>query len=478
MAASRVPQILFLIADTGGGHRSAANAIRAAMDLIAPETLTRGERPMVRIASLPFATTELLPQPWGGKPWPWHAEIRDIFRECGTAPMRNYDRMYGPMVEKRPQVWAGLYHGTNTPPTFAAYSALNEAFLRRGFQRLLTQLRPDVLVSVHGLLTRPALHTLNRLGVRPPVLTVVTDLVRFHRAWAYPDVDACSVPTERARALMIDFGMPPEKVHLLGMPIHPRFCVPGTPREEVRASLGLARERFTVLLIGGGEGLGNLEEATRAIGAAHLPLQLIVVTGRNHTLRATLEAERDTLGVPAAILGFVDNVPDIMRAADIIVTKAGPGTIAEALACGLPIVLTGAIPGQEVGNIDYVASKGVGMLAKTPEAIVAAVAWLAGLDPAQFAAVRARVLALGNPHAAFDIGKFILSYLPNPALPSVWGIVAAPPRSRRRSRRHVRGTPRNGQGPRRTIALPRAASPLRRLPLLKRHRHRLSDTTE
>lgn len=492
MAAARVPQILFLIADTGGGHRSAANAIRAAMALIAPEALAgnpSGMAPHITVAALSFSTRDLVPANWGGSLRPWHAELKDIFQECGTMPLRRGANLYGPTVEKRPYMWASLYHGTNMSATLTAFSRLNQSQMRRGLVQMLTELRPDVLVGVHPLLLRPTQNILSQLGVRLPAITVVTDLVRFHRAWAYPKVDACSVPTEYARDLTISLGMPPEKVHLLGMPIHPKFSLPAEERGVVRAALGLERDRFTVLLVGGGEGLGNLGEATRAIAAARLPVQLVVITGRNKALRQALEAERANFGLPAVILGFVENMPDIMRAADAIVTKAGPGTIAESLACGLPIVLTGAIPGQEVGNIDYVESQGVGLLARTPEAVVSAVERLLDLDPAAFAALRAKARALSNPRAAFDIGSLILSYVPEATAPSPWEHVVLPPRRRKR-RRVMRGLRPRSEGRRRQWPLARrregvgfapSSSLLQRLPLLIRRRlrrFRISDTTE
>ncbi|MBA3823218.1 MAG: hypothetical protein H0X24_04825, partial [Ktedonobacterales bacterium] len=234
MAGSRVPRILFLIADTGGGHRSAANAIRAAMDLIAPEIdIPNAPAPHVGIDAqeLPFSPSVYLPAAWSQVPRPWHADIHDIFQECGRSPIRRTMKMYGPAVTNTPTLYAGFYYATNTLPIFTALSALNKSLIRRGLIEALPRWRPDLIVSVHPLLTQPTLEIVRRVfHAKIPAITVVTDLVRFHRAWAMPDVDFCIVPTAAARDLMVQIGMPPNKIRLVGMPIHPKFCLPPAER--------------------------------------------------------------------------------------------------------------------------------------------------------------------------------------------------------------------------------------------------------
>jgi 1,2-diacylglycerol 3-beta-galactosyltransferase len=474
-ATRRVPRILFLIADTGGGHRSAANAIRAAMALIAPETDLPEDPVPVRMdpAAFPFDPHEYMPAAWSASLRRWHAVIPDIFQECGLPPLRHTVNLYGLTVTTRPILYAGLWHATNTRATYAALAALNRSLMRGGLLRLLDRVRPDVIVSVHGLLTKPVLDVLHQMRVRVPIITVVTDLVRFHRAWATPDVNLCIVPTAAARDLTISMGMPAERIRLLGMPIHPKFCLPSNESEHVRAELGLTHNRFTVLLVGGGDGIGQLGDAARALAKSGLPIQLIVVTGRNRALQQALLTEQTAWTIPAAILGFVDTMPDIMRAADVIVTKAGPGTIAEALACGLPIILTGAIPGQEVGNIEYVESQGVGKLATTPEAITRAVQSFVEADPAEFAQCRAHARELSHPRAAFEIASVILGFVPTSRTPSIWDHIAptrVPVRLfAMRRRRRAPGRQR-AKSPR--FTMPPAGRLQRGMPLFSRRRRK------
>jgi len=107
--------------------------------------------------------------------------------------------------------------------------------------------------------------------------------------------------------------------------------------------------------------MGPLERNAEAIAESGLPAALVVVAGRNLKLKQRLEAR--SWPIPTFIYGFVRNMPDLMSAADILVTKAGPGTITEALNAGLPIILYSRLPGQEEGNVTYVTAEGAGIWA-------------------------------------------------------------------------------------------------------------------
>jgi hypothetical protein len=146
-----------------------------------------------------------------------------------------------------------------------------------------------------------------------------------------------------------------------------------------------------------------------------------IITGRNQRLRADLQRELGEFAMPTHVFGFVKNMPTFMRAADVVVTKAGPGTICEALACDLPIILTGAVPGQEEGNIDYVLDNEVGLYAPTPDDLIAALDRLIEPSGSELAWFRENACRLSHAQASFDIARLILSYVPAGKAPSVWG---------------------------------------------------------
>lgn len=445
MKTPRRPRtILFLIADTGAGHRSAANAINRALEVIGQEAVASATVMATQTgiregrgahhnstrayhhtnhakhvsASPPIAASSPPAQQHSAM---WRTVIVDVFAECSQFPLRNSVFLYGPAIKHSPRLYGQLFRMTNTVERFKTARRIAQPFLRQGLRRLIEHTRPDVIVSIHPLLNHVTLQVLRDIGLRIPFLTVVTDLVSIHCAWLAPGVDACIVPTEAGKQLALGSGVAPKRIHMLGMPIDPKFAhQPHDTREERRARLGLDPDKPVVLVVGGGEGAGGLAEAAVALGSARLPAQLVVITGRNQQLRASLERQRARFKTPMRVEGFVHNMPDFMWAADVIVTKAGPGSISEAMACELPIVLTGAVPGQEEGNIDYVLDNGLGELATTPSELVETLRALLNPHNPSLDEMRERVRALSHPTASFDISKLILSYLPSANAPSVW----------------------------------------------------------
>ena len=408
--------ILFLISDTGAGHRSAANAIHSAMRVVEEQT-PRSPRASSSGGALHDPN--------------WRAIIVDGFAECANFPLRKGVFLYGPAIKHSPRLYSRLFHMTNTVSRFNAAYRISQPFLRQGITQLLERTRPDVIVSVHPLLNHITLQAMRDIGIRVPFITVITDLVSIHTAWVARGVTACVTPTEAARDYAIAAGLPARRVRLLGMPIDPKFAEqPETALAERKAALGLDPDLPTILLVGGGEGAGGLASAAYALGKLSLPAQLVVVTGRNRTLYNELISARNAFRMPTTILGFVHNMPELMRASDVVATKAGPGSISEAMACGLPIVLTGYIPGQEEGNVDYVLSNRIGVLASTPEKLAAAVRSLIEPGSAALEEMRANIQRLSHPRASFDIAKLILSYVPPVGATSAWASVPRSQRSR------------------------------------------------
>jgi 1,2-diacylglycerol 3-beta-galactosyltransferase len=151
-------------------------------------------------------------------------------------------------------------------------------------------------------------------------------------------------------------------------------------------------------------------ELSKSLSAGSQPLgQVVVICGRNREMEERLAARQ--WPIPVVVKGFVDNMPDWMAACDCVVTKAGPGTIAEALISGLPILLSGYIPGQEEGNLPYVVDNGVGEYNTDPAAIAGIVARWFGPQRDALAAMSAKARSMGHPQATFDIVRSITELL-------------------------------------------------------------------
>jgi 1,2-diacylglycerol 3-beta-galactosyltransferase len=275
--------------------------------------------------------------------------------------------------------------------------------------RRLLQCHPaDAIVSVHPLVNHYLTWGLRRLGRVTPTLTLVTDPVSVHPFWLAPGVDCCLVGSAEARRKALACGLRPEQVRVSGLPVNPRFVEGLMDRAQARRALGWPLDRPVALMVGGSEGMGRLCRAARAIDATGQDVQLAIVTGRNRQLRERLEAVDWRLST--CIYGFVDHVremPRLMSAADLIITKAGPGTLHEAFLAGLPLILNGAIPGQEEGNVRLVVENDAGAWAPDPQQAAALVVRWISEGSGALARMAARSHALARPDAATTVADEI-----------------------------------------------------------------------
>jgi 1,2-diacylglycerol 3-beta-galactosyltransferase len=281
---------------------------------------------------------------------------------------------------------------------------------------LLHQYPADVVVSVHPLINHWANWALAELGRFTPYVTVVTDLCTAHAWWYYPGACHILVPTAEARQRGIHFGVDPNRISVAGLPVGPQFGMDlsdGQGRAALRQKLGLDAERKVELLAGGGDGMGPLARVLRAADEA-LPAgtQVVVITGRNAALRSRL------MGInwhrPVRVEGFVTNMAEWMAAADVLVTKAGPGTITEAMLSGLPVLLIDRLPGQEDGNVAYVTGQQFGAWEPNPRKAAARLAEWLRPDNLALAEMAARARQLAYPDGARTIAGKILELAANP----------------------------------------------------------------
>lgn len=378
-------RILILMSDTGGGHRAAGEAIRDAL------YLQHGE-----------AAVEV--------------ELVDVFRHYSPVPFKYLPEIYPWWVNTSKNSWGAGYNFSNTRQRARVFSTTIYHTIESGLKRLLREHPADVVVSVHSVLTRPAMKALRALPYRPPFVAIVTDLVSTHHMWYEKHGERCLVPTRAAYQRGLENGLSPDQLRTTGLPVHPRFVNGLTDKARARAALGWEPDLPAVLLVGGGDGMGPVKRTAQAINDLGLDCQLTIVAGRNQALRQQLEA-RDW-NQPTHIYGFRNDMPVIMAATDVIVTKAGPATISEACIAGVPLILYDAIPGQETGNVDFVVSNDVGVFAPTPDEIGDTLAaWLAE-GPEGLRQRSARARALSRPNAVFDIADEIWHYAQQAPIPT------------------------------------------------------------
>ncbi|HEX6817050.1 MAG TPA: glycosyltransferase [Ktedonobacterales bacterium] len=411
--------VLFLMAETGTGHRSAANAIASAMGAVGRSLGERG----------------------------CDIVIVDGIRECARFPLRYAVSLYGPATKYCPQVFGSFFHLTDTPARVEAARRLCQPLLAEGLRHLFERVRPDVIVSTHPFFGAVVPEVLRDCGLRVPFIAAITDLFTIHRVWLAPEVDTWIAPSERARQFLLAGGIDDARIACMGLPIDPRFDprfnpgiamapsdspfarAPGREREQTRAALGLDPQRSVALIVGGGEGVGGLARLAPALEREELGAQLVIVTGRNEALYRRLCERRAAFRMPVRVLGFVENMPELMRAADVLVSKAGSLTLSEALACALPVVLMGALPGQEEGNVAFVETCRIGIFAPTPRQVVFHLRRLLAPGNDTLARMSATARRLRRSGVAFDAAGLVFAHLPPASAPSVWdrrGMAHAP----------------------------------------------------
>lgn len=372
----RARRLLFLFSDTGGGHRSSACAVAQALqDLY-------GEQAQI--------------------------ELVDVLANYAPWPLNQLGNIYPHLVRLRGWPWAAGYHLSDGPRRVSLLTSGCWPLVRADLLRLLHDHPTDVIVCCHPMFNHPMLRTLAKTKTETSLITLVTDLVATHAFWFVPGVTRCLVPTEDARLRALACGLPAERIRVTGLPVSSRFAA--AAQEDplaVRRRLGLEPDLPVVLLVSGAEGMGPVRRTSKAIANSGVQAQLVIVTGRNERLRARLTAE--TWSLPVRVEGFVHNMHEWMRAADLLVSKAGPSTISEALVLGLPMVLSGALPGQERPNVDYVVQAGAAVWAPTTSQVTRAVRELLtpGTMRMRLAHMAARARTLARPNASRRIAETV-----------------------------------------------------------------------
>ncbi len=369
-------RVLFLMSDTGGGHRAACRAITAALDEKYPNQL--------------------------------QYELVDMFRDFAPFPLNTLPKTYG--------IWYN-----NHPASYEAQFWLTDRVFRKGLGhrvyskvvfpkiKYLYQRHPaDIVVCVHGAFVRPSVDALRKQKRQIPFLTVITDYAKPSSLWYDNRADKTLVPVPPALTRGLELGIDASKLILTGPVMHPRFSKMHLTQAAARAKLGWDQDAKIVILAGGGDGMGPMLETAKAIDASVANAQLVVLAGKNVALKESLETiqwRKKTI-----IYGFTTDFDLFLRAADVLISKAGPATIVEAAALGTPMILNGAIKYQESPNAEYVVQQGAGLYAEGAQKVAATLEQVLS-TPGKLEAMQAAVQKLAEPEAVYRIAEHIWTSL-------------------------------------------------------------------
>ena len=371
-----MPRVLILTASYGSGHNEAARALATALT-------ARGAEPIVV----------------------------DHFRACAHPLFERLSRAaYAAVLRRSPALW-GVAYGLGD--RMASDSWMTFGVSRLGATALgvlLDQVAPDAVLTVHAT---PAL-AMAELAARgrrvPPHVTVVTDFVA-HSQWMAAGIERFCVAADEVGREFVARGIPRERIEVTGVPVRPEFGV-AIDGVDARRTLGFTDRAPVVLAMSGSwGGLGRLPHVARALAAAGRPVQGALVAGHDAPLQSKLTVL--TAGTRLRVVGYVRDVPRLMAAADLLITKAGGMTLAEAMVAETPLLLYGSLPGQERRNERFASRAGIALVARDQRHLSALIDRALG-DPGLLESLRDRMRAYRRPDAARVIADLTLHRVSGP----------------------------------------------------------------
>jgi processive 1,2-diacylglycerol beta-glucosyltransferase len=368
-------KILLLSVPAGAGHTRVAEAIRARA------IADHGDAQVIHLDAMAFAT----------------ARLRKVYTD-----------FYILLIRRAPGLWSHVYRLTDAASPEGWFNRLRRWIEQRDCRLLLKEiaaLAPDVVVCTHFQPAELLSRQIAAGALACPVWVQVTDL-DLHRMWVHPHIAGYFAANDEVAFRLRRQGIPEHAIHVAGIPTMPAFSW-RHERAECARALGLDPALMTLLLMGGGAGLGGLSLVAEHLLAIPGNFQLIALAGNNATELAALQRLAARFPGRLAPQGYTDRVERLMACADLVVTKPGGSTSAECLAMGLPMIVNAPIPGQEEHNANYLLEHGAAFKALDLPTLEYRIRYLIA-RPGKLQEMAGRARALGRPHAARQVLDTVL----------------------------------------------------------------------
>ena len=341
-------KILILSAATGGGHLRASHAVES---------------------YLLENTTDVT------------VKVVDTLKTINPVLDKTICEGYHFLATRTPKMFGILYQKTNEETKLAQVVPRFNSLFSQKLVPLLEDYQPDVIITTHPFATEMVSHLKEKHVTDAPLICIMTDYGP-HKAWISENVDAYIVSSEDMVPEMVEMGVPGEIVYPFGIPVHDVFF-DKADKAALLTHLGLDPDLMTVLIMAGSFGVTNILQIYREINSLDLPLQLIVITGRNQKLYEVFESalaedqgKAEKKFKKTKLVYFTNEVEKYMQASDLLVTKPGGLTVSEALACCIPLAVFDAIPGQEEDNANFLLTHDMAVRIRKGEDCAATIAGL------------------------------------------------------------------------------------------------------
>jgi processive 1,2-diacylglycerol beta-glucosyltransferase len=331
----------------------------------------------------------------------------------GGPILLNVGKSYGPITRTAESLWKLVWNVSALKPKMV--DNLIEMLIKENFLKLLDEVKPDLILSVHPNFNGSILNILEKQQIKIPFIILIADLVNIYPLWADKRADYIISPTTEARDKCIEYGIPDENIKVLGFPVRSRFFR-NNPKRKVTYKKGTP---LNCLIMSGGEGVGNMKTIAENL-LDNFDCRVKIVAGRNEKLKAKLEHSLNSkYGDRVEIFGFTKNIQDLMLSSDIAFTRGSPNVMFEAIAANVPIVITGALPGQEESNPAFAQKANLGVICKDTDDIKDTIHQLLENDCEKLNEIISCQRKFINSHAAEDILQFLLDVEGNSYVPAV-----------------------------------------------------------
>ena len=366
-------RIMLMYISEVSGHRSATMAIEKAIKVIRPDT-----------------------------------EIMNINAFNYTNPISEkiINRIYMGVIKSAPQIWSYLYDNPKVVKKLEKMKnnvhKMNSPKLRVLFEKF----KPDIVICTQAFPCGMVAHYKKDYSSKISLIAVLTDYIP-HAFWVYDAVDYYITPSEDVTGRLVKKGIPRNKIRSLGIPFDHKFNGP-IDHSKLFLKYKLDPDLPTVLIMGGGQGLGPIKDIVKSLEKVKGPLQEIIIAGTNKRLYNSLKRKIKKSNKKILLFGFINFVNELMDICDIIVSKPGGVTTAEVLSKRIPMVIIKPIPGQEASNSDYLIEKGAAIKIDEPKKICTVIEDLLN-NPEKANRMREAAGKIGKPNASLDIAKLVLN---------------------------------------------------------------------
>jgi len=370
-------KILILTADAGFGHRSAAIAIKKAFE----------EKQNVECEV---------------------SIVNPLDNEKAPFFLRESQSEYDKWVRNVPELYKFGYEISDAAIPVSILETILSVTLFEVIRETLEENQPDIVVNTYPLYQAPFIAVRSLLKMDIPMATIITDLATVHNIWFHEDVDLTIVPTRKVKEDAIKAGLSSDKIAEIGIPVNPKIFLIKGDKQKYREDLGWNQDQTTILAVGS-KRVEHFKEYLHVLNHTGFNFQLVIVTGKDKKLFE--ELDKIEWHIPVFLYEFVENMPELMKASDLLLSKAGGLIVTEALASGLPIIIVDAIPGQETGNAKFVEEAKAGYWVKSNIEFLETISHLFINNFEQLQIIQRNAENKGKPSAAIQITDLIINQL-------------------------------------------------------------------